>query len=524
MALTISQCPAFRQFSFKMHSVTGLEVMGNSSLCLSIRILIPLIHSMVNPEHCRTLVVYYHNDTVEVASEILKEVGGLKAARVSINIDDKCFRSRSSAHPELGTHLFNIYVMKNLNISWHQHKRTIKLFDRQATNYYFMVIQEKPSDQMEISQFFRMLWTEYKMISAVAFILGELNQVYTHFPYKNRFAEKMDEVYSVNLSQVKNPFRRYFLGKANDLENTDVNAYITENIPKSFRLPSKYRRRNGNFYFGGRDGYIAKLMESILNVQWQYKTIDNKDVRKILNFGVSNTTISYDLFGNRLDYNDENPPNLQFRPFDARLPISWERLHCILDLGLKLSLICFRNAYNDCEISFKAWRITTINRLNDFKGFLVLERDDSVLLIQNHRSVKVNLSEYAAITLSVMLIYFICVLFRWLFRLIAHEKNKEIGEILLNTWGALLLTNPTERILHRPERILNLFFVVFSMWFGMLASAILLGNILAKESETGINTLKELAESKLPICISTELNQTRSEWASDIEWVESQFQ
>lgn len=106
-----------------------------------------------------------------------------------------------------------------------------------------------------------------------------------------------------------------------------------------------------------------------------------------------------------------------------------------------------------------------------------------------------------------MLIYFICVLFRWLFRLIAHEKNKEIGQILLNTWGALLLTNPTERILHRPERILNLFFVVFAMWFGMLASAILLGNILAKETETGINTLKELAEAKLPICISTELNQ-----------------
>lgn len=305
-----------------MHSVTGLEVMSNSTVLLSIQILVPLIHSMVNPEHCRTLVVYYHNDTVEVASGILKEVGRLKAPRVSINIDNQRFHSKSRAHPELGTHLFNIYVMKNLNISRHQHKRTIKLFDRQATNYYFMVIQEKPSDEMEISQFFRMLWTEYKMISAVAFFLGDPNQVYTHFPYKNRFAVKMDEFYSSNVSEVKNPFHRYFLGKANDLGNIEVNAYITENIPKSFRLPSRYRRRDGNFYFGGRDGYIAKQMESIMNVQWQYKTIDNKDVRKILHFAVSNSTISYDLFGNRLNYDDEKPPNLEFRAFDARLPIS----------------------------------------------------------------------------------------------------------------------------------------------------------------------------------------------------------
>lgn len=146
-----------------------------------------------------------------------------------------------------------------------------------------------------------------------------------------------------------------------------------------------------------------------------------------------------------------------------------------------------------------------------------LEKDDSVLLVQNHFNVNANLTKYAIITVSVLLIFVICVISRKLFQHVAHERNSDISRILLNTWGALLLTNPNERIRNRPERILYYFFLVFAMLLGMLASAILLGNILTKETQSGMNTLKQLAESKLPICISTELNQTRSEWSQGIE-------
>lgn len=304
-----------------MQTGTALEAVSVSPLLLSIRVLIPLINRTITSDQCRALVVYYNNDTAEVVTEILMNVGKFEAPFLSINVDDKRLLSSTRAHPEMGAHLHNIYVMKNLNVSRHHYNRTIKLMDRQATNYYFMVFQENASET-EISEFFQMIWTEYKMLSAVAFFLGTTIQVYTHFPYKNQFAVKMDELHAANVSKVDNSFRRYFLGKADDLENTEVNAYMTENIPKSFRLPSKYRRRAGSFYFGGRDGYIAKLLESILNVRWQYKTIANKDLRKIINFGVSNGSVSFDSFGNRLDYDDENPPNLEYRPFDARLPIS----------------------------------------------------------------------------------------------------------------------------------------------------------------------------------------------------------
>lgn len=300
-----------------MQSSTGVEVIGNSTLLFSIRVLIGLINGLITPEHCRTLVVYYHNDTAEVATEIYLAVGQLKAPFVSINMDDEHLVS----YPDIGTHLYNIYVLRNLNASGHQHKRAIRLMDRQATNYYLIVVQENAS-VTEIGEFFRVIWTEYKVLSAAAFFLGETIQVYTHFPFKNQFAVKMDDLHAADVSRVHRPLHRYFLGKADNLEGGPLNAYMTENIPKSFRLPSKYRTRGGSFFFGGRDGYVAKELESILNVRWQYKTIANKDVRKIIDFRVANESKNCDMYGKRLDYDDENPPNLEFRPFDARLPIS----------------------------------------------------------------------------------------------------------------------------------------------------------------------------------------------------------
>lgn len=147
----------------------------------------------------------------------------------------------------------------------------------------------------------------------------------------------------------------------------------------------------------------------------------------------------------------------------------------------------------------------------------MLEKDDSVLLVENLINARAKLTEYAAVSFSIVFIFVACVIFRRLFRLSAHEENAGIGKIFLHTLGALLLTKPNDRIRNRPERILHFFFIVFAMLLSMLASAILLGNILAKETQTGMNTLKELAESKLPVCISTELNQTRSEWSQGIE-------
>lgn len=307
-----------------MQSAVGVEAIGISPLLLSIRVLIPLVNSAITSERCRTVIVYYHNETTEVATEIFLAVGKFESPIVSINIDRMSLGSSVRQHTvdDVNTHLLNIYVMKNLNVQRHQHNRTIEFMHRQATNYYFIVIQENATET-EISGFFRLLWITYRMLSVVTFFLGKTIQVYTHFPYKNQFAVKMDALHSsMNGSEVSQQFHRYFHGKADNLENTEVNVYMAENIPKAFRVPSKYRRRGGSFYFSGRDGLIAKHLESILKVRWQYKTILNDAAKKIMNFEFSNGSNSFDMFGYRLDYDDNHPPNLEYRTFDARLPIS----------------------------------------------------------------------------------------------------------------------------------------------------------------------------------------------------------
>lgn len=147
----------------------------------------------------------------------------------------------------------------------------------------------------------------------------------------------------------------------------------------------------------------------------------------------------------------------------------------------------------------------------------MIEKDNSMVIVPTHIKLEEKLIKYASLTLAIFAIVVTCVLFRRLFNTLVHEKRVKIGQIIINTWGALLLANTSERIRDRPGRVLHTFFVIFAMVFSMLAGAILLGNILTQETQTNISTLKELAESKMPICISRELNQFRSEWSQGLE-------
>lgn len=69
----------------------------------------------------------------------------------------------------------------------------------------------------------------------------------------------------------------------------------------------------------------------------------------------------------------------------------------------------------------------------------------------------------------------------------------------------------------RPERILHMSIVLFSMMLSILASAIFFGFFLAKDQQSGIDTLNKLAASKLPIYITEELNETIDNWSQNLE-------
>lgn len=306
-----------------MGPLINTVAIGNSTLLFSVRFLLPLIQSAIATRQCRTCIVYYHNDSSAVANEFLQSLGQHRIPYVSFDFDDKRLFSSNvtiRTHVELGSRLCNIYVMKNLDATLQQHERTIRHFDRQSIHLYFMVIHGRAPSDDSISDFFQLIWTQYEILPAAAFFLDETIHVYTQFPYKQQFAVKIGELPLQNGTDMNQTLRRYFLGKADNLENAKVNAYMPENIPKAFRLPSRYRRRGGSFYFGGRDGYVAKHLESVLNVRWQYKTIDLANT-KIINFGAS-TSNSSNLYGERVDYDDKCPSNLEYRTYDPRLPIS----------------------------------------------------------------------------------------------------------------------------------------------------------------------------------------------------------
>lgn len=305
-----------------MQSATGVQAVDVSPLLISIRVLIPLINSAITSEECRTVVIYYHTDTCEVATEIFQSVGGYRAPLVSINIDNTDTVPHNSTDSDTGSHLFNICVMKDIRMLTSHYEHTLELLDRQSKNHYFMVVQESAS-QEEIGAFFENMWTEYQMLSVVAFFLGESIQVYSHLPYKNQFGVKLDEFNSSNLPEAgKKWFRKYFVEKENDLNNMKINVYMSENMPKAFRIPSKYRYERNNFYFGGRDGYMAKTLESVMNVRWQYKSLDDSQVTKIADLMVDDDGSSTDMYGIPTDFDDRMPPNLEYRTLGVGEPIT----------------------------------------------------------------------------------------------------------------------------------------------------------------------------------------------------------
>lgn len=301
-----------------MSAVGALEPIGISPVLISIRVLIPLINNMMTADRCRTVVIYYHNDTSDIANEVFHAIDTLRAPFISVNVDRRNYVPPEDS--ELGLNLFNICILKNIRTGRRQ-EQILNLVDLQVKNVHFIVILEKATDD-EISEFFKLLWTEYKMSRVAAFFLGETVEVYTHFAYQNRFGVKMDEFHVSEPSLPANAFNKYFNGKLNDLENAKINVYMTENFPKTFQAPSRYRVTQSNFYFVGRDGLAAQTAQIAFNAQWQYKTLPANLVSRISPFDFSNESTSVTIYGTKLESDQSEPDNLEYVNVREGEPIS----------------------------------------------------------------------------------------------------------------------------------------------------------------------------------------------------------
>lgn len=185
-----------------------------------------------------------------------------------------------------------------------------------------------------------------------------------------------------------------------------------------------------------------------------------------------------------------------------------------IDLGIKYC-IRFRNAYNGCEIIFESRYVTPSDRSKPFNSIYAHESDNFVILVRNQFNYDLGMNW--PILLTVPISFIICTIFRKLIRVLTKDPNRDLMTIIIVNLGVFLSTNSSTTIRNRPERILHMSIVLFSMMLSILASAIFFGFFLAKDQQSGINTLNELAASKLPICITEELNQTIDNWSQNLE-------
>lgn len=262
-------------------------------------------------DRCRTVMIYCHNDTSDAATEVFRTIDTLKAPLISVNVDNPKYVPPVDA--ELGFNLFNICILKNIQTCPRQ-KLMLSLVDVQAKNSQFIIFLEKATD-IGIKEFFERLWNEYRMSKVTAFFLGEIVEVYTHFPYEKRFGVKMDEFHVSEPSLPANAFIKYFGGKVNNLHNAKINVYMSENFPKTFQAPPRYRTTQTNFYFVGRDGLAVQNAHLSLNAQWQYKTLPPHLVSKISPFDFGNDSQSFTV-------DEPVPDNLEYVNVREGEPIS----------------------------------------------------------------------------------------------------------------------------------------------------------------------------------------------------------
>lgn len=300
-----------------MSTLGALEPIGISPLLISIRVLIPLINNMMTSDRCRTVVVSYNNDTSDIANEALRAIDTFRDPVVSANVDLPKYAQPNDSH--MGSHLFNICIMKNISGGPRQN-RMLELV-LHMRNYQFIILLEKARAD-EISVFFKRLWTAYKMSNVAAFFLGETVEVYTHFPYQNRFAVKVDEFHVSEPSLPANSFSKYFNGKVSNLQEAKVNICMSENYPKTFNTPPRYRYMQENFYFLGRDGLTVQGAQVAFNVQWQYKTLPSNLPKNITPFEFGDDTRNINVNGQAIAYSQFHPNNFEFVILRKGEPIS----------------------------------------------------------------------------------------------------------------------------------------------------------------------------------------------------------
>lgn len=281
------------------------------AMTASLNFLAPHLSRLIVPRVCRTIVIIYHSETYEIARHLLKTVNSVDITpKVSINLDDA--NLTTTMKHNLGNNLYSYIILKTLTNDTLIDKSLMQI-ESDHRNYVIYLITEQPDEEI-ISRFFHLVWSK-PLVNVCIIFWNEIVQIYTFFPFRERFAVELIR-FSSNDGNFQVPSAVYaeaFFNKVKNLRNKTVNAFISESLPKAFTLPAKYHSDGTKFYFSGRDGLIAKIIEEKMNVQWRYRAITDDVFNKIMGFSGSPVeATNLTLYGKLISYDEAHPPNVDF--------------------------------------------------------------------------------------------------------------------------------------------------------------------------------------------------------------------
>lgn len=285
----------------------------------------------MQPQQFRTVIIYHENRTAVVAStilEMMEEMGrrGDKYCTCILYNLNEAIEFSNDQSEQIGHDFLTITVLNSVaGIDY-----LGRVFDhfQMDPRFKHIFISATSATDMEIVDFFQKIWQRYILNAALIFWNGGV-RIYTHLPYERIFLIKVFDEHELtrgngvvgtklpaNISDI------LFEHKDDNLGNTSFKLLLKADVLKVITVPGRFRIGSKYYYFG-RDGIIARVIEKHLNSNWQYQA--TQYLFPILKFPyimANSSIVPRDLDGNIVPADDAVKPNVNLLNFTVTSSIS----------------------------------------------------------------------------------------------------------------------------------------------------------------------------------------------------------
>lgn len=290
------------------------------------------LEQILQHEQFRTIIIYHENRTALVTSHVIKALdemaskGDINCTCILYNLNEAI--AVNDAHSDqFGNNFLTITILNSIA----EIELVDRLFDHYAMDPRFkhiFICTINAYDDTEIVSFFQNIWRRNTLNAALIF-WNDSVQIYTHLPYERRFLIK---AFDQNELMIQNGVKRpalprniidiLFEHKDENLGNTSFKLLLKADVLKVITVPGRFRTGSKYYYFG-RDGIIARVIEQHLNANWHYQA--TQYLFPILKFPYiysNNSMVPRDLEGKVVPPDDAVKPNVNLLNFTVTSSIS----------------------------------------------------------------------------------------------------------------------------------------------------------------------------------------------------------